>query len=100
MARRLIALAALLACATPAAAQTLTLAADAFARDGRLAYRELHEFTLQDDLKAVSSTEYRDTDGRVFAKMDADYRQFPFAPRYRMVDYRHGWDMEASRTGD
>jgi hypothetical protein len=100
MARPLLVLAAVLACAAPAPAQTLTLTADAFARDGRLAYREWHEFTLENDLKAVSSTEYRDTDGRVFAKMDADYRQFPFAPRYRMVDYRHGWDMEATRTAD
>lgn len=100
MARPLLALAAVFLCAAPAAAQTLTLAADAVARDGRLAYKEFHEFTLQNDLKAVSVTEYRDKEGHLIAKMDADYRQFPYAPKYRMVDYRHGWDMEASRTGD
>lgn len=97
---RLLAIAAVLACAVPAPAQTLTLAADAFARDGRLAYTELHEFTLANDLKTTSTTEYRDAEGRVFARMDADYRQYPSAPRYRMADFRHSWEMEASRTGD
>jgi hypothetical protein len=74
-------------------------AGDAFGRDGRLRYREFHDFA-RTPAGLGQVTVYRDAAGREIGRMEADYSRYRFAPTYRMVDLRHDTEEDVRREGD
>lgn len=94
----------MLATTPPIAADDLApwpafFAGDAFDREGRLRYREFHDVTLEGGRKVRSVTTYRDASGRAIGQMEADYRSTPFAPDYRLVDFRFDIEETVRREG-
>jgi hypothetical protein len=73
---------------------------DALDRDGRLRYREFHEFAPAAPSGFRSVTVYRDAEGREIGRMEADYSTYRFAPHYRMVDLRHDSEQVVRREGN
>lgn len=104
MNRRHSLVAAALACvltAWPASSEDRRLqpfAGEAFGRDGRLRYVESHAFEPT-ATGFRQATTYRDAGGREIGRMEADYSDHRFAPRYRMVDLRHDSEEVVRRDG-
>lgn len=71
---------------------------EALNRQGRLQYREFHDFSTSRGEPLESLTIYRDPNGREIARMQADYRASRTSPQYRMVDHR--FDSEESAVQD
>lgn len=75
------------------------LVGNAYDRDGRLRYREYHDYAAVPPAM-VQQTVYRDPTGTEIARMEADYRLDRFAPAYRMLDFRHDTEEVVRRDGD
>lgn len=71
----------------------------AYDRNGSLRYVEAHAFTPAPGGGVTSSTVYRDAQGRGIARMEATYSSHPFAPDYRMIDYRFDAEQVVRRQG-
>jgi hypothetical protein len=75
-------------------------AGEALDRRGRIVYREYHEFVPAGGAGYRSVTVYRDATGRKIGLMEADYATSPFAPDYRMVDFRFDSEQRVRREGN
>jgi hypothetical protein len=93
---------AVLLTAVPASSDDRRLqpfAGEAFGADGRLRYVETH--TYEPTATGFrQATTYRDADGREIGRMEADYSDHRFAPRYRMIDLRHDSEEVVRRDGN
>jgi len=61
---------------------------EAYAEDGRLAYREQHEVVSDKGALLRSRTRYLDATGKEIARLDSDYSSSPYAPSYTFLDLR------------
>jgi hypothetical protein len=60
------------------------------ARDGTVAYVEVHEVRLSGGRVTSAETRYERPDGRTIARLVSDYPPGSFAPEYEFFDFRTG----------
>ena len=75
------------------------LSGQAYDRHGNLQYLESHSFSTSPRGGVESITVYRDAQGRAIARMEARYSPSPYAPDYRMIDYRFDTEHVVRREG-